>query len=233
MSRIWRDRCPGATDRPGSYNRNNRSVSTGSMPGKNASVAVLFGIFSAGGGGPCRRAAGRALHWMCPATGPQAAIAQLARRFPKGATRKLHRRAARFGWPEFGGRASHPGVGLGRLLRDLNRQSGMSQAMAWVQWLIGLARPENLRVMADAYGWVGYVLRTAIIFSETGLLIGFFLPGDSLLFATGFLASQRVFDIALILAILSVAAIVGDALNYSSRPSGGSACLRQGGGCGS
>ena len=91
----------------------------------------------------------------------------------------------------------------------------MSQAMAWVQWLIGLAKPENLRVMAAAYGWVGYVLLTAIIFSETGLLIGFFLPGDSLLFATGFLASQRVFDIALILAILSVAAIVGDALNYS------------------
>lgn len=91
----------------------------------------------------------------------------------------------------------------------------MSQAMAWVQWLIGLAKPENLRVMAAAYGWVGYVLLTAIIFSETGLLIGFFLPGDSLLFATGFLASQRVFDITLILAILSVAAIVGDALNYS------------------
>ena len=91
----------------------------------------------------------------------------------------------------------------------------MSQAMAWVQWLIGLAKPENLRVMAAAYGWVGYVLLTAIIFSETGLLIGFFLPGDSLLFATGFLASQRVFDLALILAILSVAAIVGDALNYS------------------
>lgn len=91
----------------------------------------------------------------------------------------------------------------------------MSQAMAWVQWLIGLAKPENLRVMAAAYGWVGYVLLTAIIFSETGLLIGFFLPGDSLLFATGFLASQRVFDLTLILTILSVAAIVGDALNYS------------------
>jgi membrane-associated protein len=91
----------------------------------------------------------------------------------------------------------------------------MSQLVAWLQWLIGLAKPENLRVMAESYGWVGYVLLTTIIFSETGLLIGFFLPGDSLLFATGFLASQRIFDLTLICTLLSVAAIVGDALNYS------------------
>ncbi len=91
----------------------------------------------------------------------------------------------------------------------------MSQLVAWLQWLIGLAKPENLRVMAESYGWVGYVLLTTIIFSETGLLIGFFLPGDSLLFATGFLASQRIFDLTLICTLLSVAAILGDALNYS------------------
>lgn len=91
----------------------------------------------------------------------------------------------------------------------------MSQLVAWLQWLIGLAKPENLRVMAESYGWVGYVLLTTIIFSETGLLIGFFLPGDSLLFATGFLASQQIFDLTLICTLLSVAAIVGDALNYS------------------
>lgn len=91
----------------------------------------------------------------------------------------------------------------------------MSQLVAWLQWIIGLAKPENLRVMAESYGWVGYVLLTTIIFSETGLLIGFFLPGDSLLFATGFLASQRIFDLTLICTLLSVAAIVGDALNYS------------------
>ncbi len=54
----------------------------------------------------------------------------------------------------------------------------------------------------------------AIIFSETGLLVGFFLPGDSLLFGAGFLASQSVFDIFALEAVLIVAAIVGDALNY-------------------
>ena len=43
----------------------------------------------------------------------------------------------------------------------------------------------------------------AIIFSETGLLIGFFLPGDSLLFAAGFLASQDVFNIFALNGILA------------------------------
>ena len=91
----------------------------------------------------------------------------------------------------------------------------MSEIVEWMKWLMGLAKPENLRVMASAYGWVGYVLLTAIIFSETGLLIGFFLPGDSLLFATGFLASQEIFDLPLLCGLLITAAIVGDALNYS------------------
>ena len=54
----------------------------------------------------------------------------------------------------------------------------------------------------------------AIIFSETGLLVGFFLPGDSLLFAAGFLASQDVFNIFALDGVLIVAAVVGDAVNY-------------------
>jgi membrane-associated protein len=44
--------------------------------------------------------------------------------------------------------------------------------------------------------------------------VGFFLPGDSLLFTAGFLASQGVFNLAMLCAALSVAAIVGDAVNY-------------------
>jgi membrane-associated protein len=104
----------------------------------------------------------------------------------------------------------------------------MSQMIEWLQWLVGLAKPENLRVMAAAYGWVGYVLLTAIIFSETGLLIGFFLPGDSLLFATGFLASQKIFDFTLICTILSIAAILGDALNYTLGRKAGAHVLEKG-----
>ncbi len=84
-------------------------------------------------------------------------------------------------------------------------------------WLIDLRKPDNLKAFVETYReqwWICYAILTAIIFSETGLLIGFFLPGDSLLFAAGFLASQGVFDIALLNLCLGAAAILGDALNY-------------------
>ncbi len=87
-----------------------------------------------------------------------------------------------------------------------------------IQWLMGLARPENLRQLVNLGGpeWISYLILWAVVFSETGLLVGFFLPGDSLLFAAGFLASQHppVFRIEWLFVLLSVAAIVGDAVNY-------------------
>ncbi|REK12241.1 MAG: hypothetical protein DWQ37_12620 [Planctomycetota bacterium] len=87
----------------------------------------------------------------------------------------------------------------------------------WIKWLIGLAEPENLRTLVNLAGpwWVGYLILFAIIFSETGLLVGFFLPGDSLLFAAGLLSSQGVFNAGLLIVLLSVAAVVGDAVNYA------------------
>jgi membrane-associated protein len=95
----------------------------------------------------------------------------------------------------------------------------MSLILDWIRWLIGLAKPDNLATFVNlgGPGWIGYAVLAAIIFSETGLLVGFFLPGDSLLFAAGFLsspASQSVFDIRLLIVALSIAAIVGDAVNY-------------------
>jgi membrane-associated protein len=92
----------------------------------------------------------------------------------------------------------------------------MTELFEWIKWLIGLAKPENLRELVNfsGYWWVSYAILAAIIFSETGLLIGFFLPGDSLLFAAGFLASQEVFDIFMLASVLSIAAVVGDAVNY-------------------
>ena len=76
--------------------------------------------------------------------------------------------------------------------------------------------PENLRELVNLGGppWVSYAILGAIVFSETGLLVGFFLPGDSLLFAAGFLASQDVFNIVALIAVLIPSAICGDAANY-------------------
>lgn len=92
----------------------------------------------------------------------------------------------------------------------------MSTLLYWIKWLISLAKPDNLRELINLGGpwWTGYAVMAAIIFSETGLLVGFFLPGDSLLFAAGFLSSQDVFNIFALNAVLTVAAIAGDAVNY-------------------
>lgn len=61
---------------------------------------------------------------------------------------------------------------------------------------------------------VGYAGIFAIVFAESGLLVGFFLPGDSLLFTAGFLASQGVFDIYILCAVIFIAAVVGDNVGY-------------------
>ena len=64
--------------------------------------------------------------------------------------------------------------------------------------------------------WAGYVGLTIIIFAETGLLVGFFLPGDSLLVTAGLLAADPDFglNVWLLGLILTVAAIVGDTVGY-------------------
>ena len=61
----------------------------------------------------------------------------------------------------------------------------------------------------------GYIGIFAIIFAESGLLIGFFLPGDSLLFTAGFLASQGYLNIWLLIAVAFPAAIIGDQVGYA------------------
>jgi membrane-associated protein len=65
--------------------------------------------------------------------------------------------------------------------------------------------------------WASIIGVAAIVFAESGLLIGFFLPGDSLLFATGFLISAGFLNINIHLAVLIVfiAAVVGDSVGYT------------------
>src|SRR5687768_3080632 len=62
-------------------------------------------------------------------------------------------------------------------------------------------------------GWV-YVILFAIIFCETGLVVTPILPGDSLLFTVGALCGVHVLSLPAILVLLSVAAILGDNVNY-------------------
>ena len=75
----------------------------------------------------------------------------------------------------------------------------------------------HLHAIIDAWGPWTYVLLFAIILCETGLVVTPFLPGDSLLFAAGAMAALYPDDlsIALLLALLSIAAVLGDTINYA------------------
>jgi membrane-associated protein len=63
--------------------------------------------------------------------------------------------------------------------------------------------------------WAGYIGIFIIIFAECGVLLGIFLPGDSLLFTAGFLASQGKLDIALLMLICFAGAVLGDNFGYA------------------
>ena len=74
---------------------------------------------------------------------------------------------------------------------------------------------KHLVTVVENYGvWV-YALLFAIIFVETGLVVMPFLPGDSLLFVAGTIAAVGGLDLGLLLFLLTGAAILGDAVNYS------------------
>jgi len=73
---------------------------------------------------------------------------------------------------------------------------------------------EQLPTLEEIVIWGGYIGLFLIIFSETGLLIGFFLPGDSLLVTAGLFAARGQLDIVLLNIILIIAAVTGDATGY-------------------
>lgn len=64
--------------------------------------------------------------------------------------------------------------------------------------------------------WAGYLGLFIIVFAESGIFVGFFLPGDSLLFAAGLLASKGVLNPWILIPLLSLAAILGDSAGYWS-----------------
>ena len=74
---------------------------------------------------------------------------------------------------------------------------------------------KHLSAVIQAYGGWTYVILLLIIFCETGLVVTPILPGDSLLFAIGTFAALGALELEYLLAGLTIAAILGDSLNYA------------------
>jgi membrane-associated protein len=79
-----------------------------------------------------------------------------------------------------------------------------------------LTDPEKLIHLLSAVltGWAGYALLAGVVFAETGLLVGLFLPGDSLLFTVGVVAGAGQLDIVSICIVLTVMSVLGDQSGY-------------------
>jgi len=73
---------------------------------------------------------------------------------------------------------------------------------------------KNLALIIQQYGFLTYFILFAIIFLETGIVFTPFLPGDSLLFVAGTLAASGYFNVILLFALVAIASILGDTVNY-------------------
>ena len=87
---------------------------------------------------------------------------------------------------------------------------------AILDFLRSLTNPDRLiHLLATLLsGWLGYAVLFGIVFSETGLLVGFFLPGDSLLFTVGVVAGAGHLKIVQVNLVLMMAAMLGDSTGY-------------------
>ena len=85
-----------------------------------------------------------------------------------------------------------------------------------LDFLRSLTDPDKLIELLGTLlsGWYGYAALCAIVYSETGLLVGFFLPGDSLLFTVGVVAGAGHLNIVLVNVLLMAAAILGDSTAF-------------------
>ena len=63
-------------------------------------------------------------------------------------------------------------------------------------------------------GWEGYLVLFLIVFAESGMLVGFFLPGDSMLFTVGVVAGAGKLPIGFTIALLTIASILGDGCGF-------------------
>ncbi len=81
-----------------------------------------------------------------------------------------------------------------------------------IEWILHLDK--HLETLTQNYGSWTYLILFLVVFCETGLVVTPFLPGDSLLFAAGAIASLGSLDVGLLWLLLVVAAVAGDTVNY-------------------
>jgi membrane-associated protein len=87
---------------------------------------------------------------------------------------------------------------------------------ALIEFLRTLTNPDRLihLITTVLTGWLGYAVLFGVVFAETGLLTGFFLPGDSFLFTVGVVAGAGQLNIVVVNLLLMSAAIIGDSTGY-------------------
>lgn len=85
-----------------------------------------------------------------------------------------------------------------------------------IDFIRSLTDPEKLIHLLSTVltGWVGYLVLFLVVFAESGLLVGFFLPGDSLLFTVGVVAGAGKLDVASMIVMLAAASILGDGIGF-------------------
>jgi membrane-associated protein len=88
--------------------------------------------------------------------------------------------------------------------------------MEWLKQFVDLFLhlDTHLSAVISQYGTWTYLILFLIVFCETGLVVTPFLPGDSLLFAAGTFAALGDLDVRLMIVLLTIAAVVGDTVNY-------------------
>ncbi len=85
-----------------------------------------------------------------------------------------------------------------------------------LQFVHSLTDPDQLIHLLSTVltGWLGYAALFAVVFAESGLLVGFFLPGDSLLFTVGIVAGAGKLKIGAMIMMLAFASMLGDGIGF-------------------
>lgn len=115
-----------------------------------------------------------------------------------------------------------PRIGQRLFARNLRRVKLRSNVVSSLRLVFRPVRTVFLGILGfdveeflDSLSPYGEIALWFIVFAETGLLIGFFLPGDSLLFTAGVLAGQGKLDVAMVVIGCFVAAVIGDQVGYT------------------